>query len=59
MFSILRFVSSPCTFRLFQTLQQNLAHAEQVKVDAALKNEMEYKQQLEDLRREDAARKVS
>ena len=43
----------------FQTVQQNLAHAEQVKVDATLKNEIEHKQRLEDLQRENTARKVS
>ena len=42
----------------FQTVQQNLAHAEQVKVDATLKNEIEHKQRLEDLQRENTARKV-
>ena len=41
-----------------QTLQQNLAHAEQVKVDASLKNEIENKQRMDDIHRESTALKV-
>ena len=39
-----------CSF--LQTVLQNLAHAEQLKVDGTMRNQLEYRQQLDELDRE-------